>query len=141
MSDYFEKAAILWDSDPNRLVMAKSIADAMLNRLKPDGSELVLDYGTGTGNIALQISPSVRRIIAVDSAQNMLAKLREKLEAEKISSIEPREWSVGQDIQLLPQFDIITIFHDSSSYPGYRTCCISFLLTPPSGWKDCGCGS
>lgn len=87
--------------------MAKTIADAMIRTLQPDGTEVVLDYGTGTGLIALQLRPHVQRIVAVDSAKNMLAFLHQKLATEGITSVEPREWSVGKETRDLPRFDII----------------------------------
>lgn len=107
MSGYFEKAAVVWDKDPGRVQMAQTIADAMINALKPVGNEIVMDYGTGTGNIALRIVPHVYRIIAVDSSKGMLDVLQEKLSRDRISTIEIREWSIGKDPELLPRFDII----------------------------------
>ncbi len=107
MSEYFEKAAIVWDNDPNRLHMTKTIADAMIRLARLKRTDIVLDYGTGTGNIALNLYPHVKKIIAVDSARNMLAMLAGKLEKEGITSIEPREWSIGQDTADLPRFDRI----------------------------------
>ena len=107
MTGYFEKAAVIWDNDPGRVQMAQTIADAMITTLKPKGNELVMDYGTGTGNIALRIIPHVHRIIAVDSSKGMLDVLQEKLSRDRISTVEIREWSIGQDPALLPRFDII----------------------------------
>jgi ubiquinone/menaquinone biosynthesis C-methylase UbiE len=107
MAGYFEKAAVVWDKDPGRVQMARTIADAMINALNPDGNELVMDYGTGTGNIALRILPHVKRIIAVDSSKGMLDVLQEKLSASGMTAIEPREWSIGQDTSHLPRFDVI----------------------------------
>jgi ubiquinone/menaquinone biosynthesis C-methylase UbiE len=79
----------------------------MITALKPKGNELVMDYGTGTGNIALRMLPHVHRIIAVDSSKGMLDVLKEKLSRDRISAVEIREWSVGQDPALLPHFNII----------------------------------
>jgi ubiquinone/menaquinone biosynthesis C-methylase UbiE len=107
MTGYFETAAVVWDKDPGRVQMAHTIADAMITALRPNGKELVMDYGCGTGNIALQILPHVHRIIAVDSSRGMLDKLKEKLTHDHISDVEIREWSIGQDPALLPRFDII----------------------------------
>jgi len=107
MTGYFEKAAVVWDNDPGRVQMAQTIADAMITALKPNGNEMVMDYGTGTGNIALRIVPHVHRIIAVDSSKGMLDMLQEKLSHDRISTVEIREWSIGQDPALLPLFDII----------------------------------
>jgi SAM-dependent methyltransferase len=66
-----------------------------------------MDYGSGTGNVALWILPQVRRIFAVDSSRGMLDMLKEKLTQDRISTVEIREWSIGQDPALLPRFDII----------------------------------
>jgi ubiquinone/menaquinone biosynthesis C-methylase UbiE len=107
MTSYFEKAAVVWDKDPGRVQMAQTIADAMITALKPKGKELVMDYGTGTGNIALRIVPHVHRIIAVDSSRGMLDMLQEKLSHDRITTVEIREWCIGQDPALLPRFDII----------------------------------
>jgi ubiquinone/menaquinone biosynthesis C-methylase UbiE len=107
MTGYFEKAAVIWDKDPGRVQMAHTIADAMITALNPNGTELVMDYGTGTGNIALRIVPHVHRIIAVDSSKGMLDMLQEKLSQDRITTVEIREWSIGQDPALLPLFDII----------------------------------
>ena len=119
MSEYFEKAAIVWDNDPNRLHMTKTIADAMIRLACPKCTDIVLDYGTGTGNIALNLYPHVKKIIAVDSARNMLAMLAGKLEKESISSIEPREWSIGQDTADLPRFDRDRVFDDPAPCQRY----------------------
>jgi ubiquinone/menaquinone biosynthesis C-methylase UbiE len=107
MTGYFEKAAVVWDKDPGRVQMAQTIADAMITALNPKGTELVMDYGSGTGNIALRIVPHVHRIIAVDSSKGMLDMLTKKLTHDRISTVEIREWSIGQDPALLPRFDII----------------------------------
>ena len=107
MTGYFEKAAVVWDKDPGRVQMAQTIADAMITALKPQGNELVMDYGTGTGNIALRMTPHVQRIIAVDSSKGMLDVLQEKLSRAGITTVEIREWSIGQDVALLPRFDMI----------------------------------
>ncbi|MDO9034297.1 MAG: methyltransferase domain-containing protein [Methanoregula sp.] len=125
MTDFFNKAAVLWDKDPGRVQMAKTIADAMINALQPDGTERVMDYGTGTGNIALRIAPHAGRIIAVDSAKGMLEVLKEKLVTDGIINIEPREWSVGQDTAELEVFDMIvssmTLHHVSDIAAAART--------------------
>jgi ubiquinone/menaquinone biosynthesis C-methylase UbiE len=125
MTDFFEKAAVVWDKDPGRVQMAKTIADAMINALNPQGTELVMDYGTGTGNIALGIASHVRRIIAVDSAKGMLEVLKEKLVTDGITTIEPREWSIGQDTADLPVFDLIvssmTLHHVRDTAAAART--------------------
>jgi len=125
MTGYFDKKAVIWDKDPGRVEMAQTIADAMINALHPNGTELVMDYGTGTGNIAFRIAPHVKKIIAVDSAPGMLEVLNQKLKTGGISTIEAREWSIGKDIADLPVFDAIvssmTMHHIRDTAAAART--------------------
>jgi ubiquinone/menaquinone biosynthesis C-methylase UbiE len=107
MTNRFDEAALQWDEVPRRLHMAKTIGDAMIQHLNLANHQIVMDYGTGTGLIALNLRLQVGKIIAVDSSPGMLAVLTKKLHQVQITMIEPREWSVGQDAGNLGQFDII----------------------------------
>jgi hypothetical protein len=62
MSEDFEKALMMWDKEPGRLTMTHNIAQAMLNRTSPQGNEVLLDYGTGTGLIAWNFTLSSKRL-------------------------------------------------------------------------------
>jgi tRNA (cmo5U34)-methyltransferase len=109
MSEDFQKKLMRWDKEPDRLSMTHKIAQAMLNRTSPQGTEVLLDYGTGTGLIALEFRNSVKKIVAVDSSKDTLTFFQKKLNAESITTIEPLEWSIGNDLQKLPRFDIIIV--------------------------------
>jgi len=109
MPEDFEKKLLSWDNDPARLSLTKKIAQAMLNKTAPKGDEDLLDYGTGTGLIALEFRPHVKKIVAVNSSEDMLAFLRKKLAAAAITTIVPLAWSIGDDLQELPRFDIIIV--------------------------------
>lgn len=109
MSEDFQKKLMRWDKDPGRLDMTHKIAQAMLNRTSPQGTEVLLDYGTGTGLIALEFYHSVKKIVAVDSSKDVITFLQKKLNAESITTIEPLEWSIGSDPSQLPKFDIIIV--------------------------------
>lgn len=108
MSEFFEKRAIVWDQDPRRVLMSETIGKAMVHRLNPEKTDILLDYGTGTGAIALQFAEFVRKIIAVDSAEAMLDVLKKKIADEKNTNIEPRHWSIEDDTAILPEVDLIT---------------------------------
>ena len=134
MSKYFEQKAIEWDNDPNRVQMARTIADTMIRILQPAGTETVMDYGTGTGLIALHIRQYVTRIVAVDSAQNMLAVLGQKLAEGGITSVEPRAWNIEMEAGDLPRFDIIvssmTLHHVLNTGSAAR---VFYSLLKPNG--------
>jgi len=85
----FDSAAKTWDLNDTRTRMSTGIADAMVAVLGLTGSETVLDYGTGTGIVALRIRPLVRQVIAADSSRGMLDVL------------EAREYSPTRDFKLL----------------------------------------
>ena len=109
MSEDFQKKLMMWDKEPGRLEMTHKIAQAMLNRTSPRGTDVLLDYGTGTGLIALEFRNSVKKIVAVDSSKDTLTFLQKKLNADSITTIEPLEWSIGSDPSQLPRFDIIIV--------------------------------
>lgn len=134
MSQYFEQAAITWDNDPGRQNMATAISTAMIQTLNPDGSELVLDYGAGTGLISLKLYSSVKKILAADTAENMRLALEKKLKDEGITTIETTDWNIGQDTGLLPRFDIIicsmTLHHIADTGEAAR---VFYSLLKPGG--------
>jgi ubiquinone/menaquinone biosynthesis C-methylase UbiE len=83
----FDSAAKTWDLNDTRTRMSTGIADAMVAVLDFTGGETVLDYGTGTGIVALRIRPLVRQVIAADSSRGMLDVLEEKLQASGTTSV------------------------------------------------------
>ena len=76
----------------------------------------------------------MRGIIAVDSAIGMLEVLKEKLRSAGITTIEPREWSVGLNTAALPAFNLIvssmTLHHVKDTSIAART---FFELLLPGG--------
>ena len=83
----FDAAAKTWDLNDARTRMSTAIADAMIGVLRLSGSEVLLDYGTGTGTVALRMQPLVRQVIAADSSRGMLDVLEEKLKASSTTNV------------------------------------------------------
>ena len=83
----FDTAAKTWDLNEARVRMGTSIADAMVAVLALSGTETVLDYGTGTGIVALRIQPLVRQVIAADSSRGMLDVLDNKVKASGTANV------------------------------------------------------
>ena len=83
----FDTAAKTWDLNDARTRMSTGIADAMIAVLGLTGSETVLDYGTGTGTVALRLQPLARQVIAADSSRGMLDVLEEKLKASGATNV------------------------------------------------------
>jgi cyclopropane fatty-acyl-phospholipid synthase-like methyltransferase len=83
----FDSAARTWDTNDARTRASLAIADAMIAQLQFSGTETILDYGTGTGTIALRLQPFVRQVIAADSSRGMLEVLSEKLKTSGIANV------------------------------------------------------
>ncbi len=121
----FDEQAAQWDENPMRVQAASGIADAMIAHLHLRGDQTLMDFGTGTGLIALKLQPHVAKIVAVDSSHGMLTVLNRKLRESKITAIETREWSVGQDTNSFPPFDVIvsslTLHHVKDTHAVAKT--------------------
>jgi len=59
--------------------MALGVADAMAEYLQLGGHEVLLDYGTGTGVVALRLAPLAKEVICADSSRGMLDVLDGKI--------------------------------------------------------------
>lgn len=107
MNNHFDQAAALWDQDEQKVRMAESIAGVMIRNLNLKPDQVVMDYGTGTGLIALKLRPHVRQVLAVDTSQGMLDKLKEKLARMKIVNVEVLKASVEDGNDHFPAVDVI----------------------------------
>lgn len=86
----FDTAAKTWDADEARKQMSLAIAEAAVESLGLTGKETALDYGTGTGALALLLHSRVHQVVAADSSPGMLAVLNGKIAAagaENISTL------------------------------------------------------
>jgi ubiquinone/menaquinone biosynthesis C-methylase UbiE len=61
---------------------------AELLRLGIGKESTVVDLGAGTGQFALEAASAVKRVVAVDVSEVMLGRLREKLEASRVTNVE-----------------------------------------------------
>ncbi len=85
----FDERAAEWDANPVRRDMTLALADAIMARLALQGQETLLDYGAGTGILALKLRPRVGRVIAADSSRGMLDVLAAKVAGLGVPGIEP----------------------------------------------------
>lgn len=81
--------------------------DRTLTYLSPDDE--VLEVGCGTGSTALELAPHVKRIVATDISDGMLAKAREKAAEQGINTVE----FVQSDAADAPSgpFDVVAAFN------------------------------
>jgi 2-polyprenyl-3-methyl-5-hydroxy-6-metoxy-1,4-benzoquinol methylase len=74
-------------------------------------SDLVLDYGCGTGKISIEISPDVKKIIAIDLSSGMLEIAGQKAAAAGIQNISFSHSTLADPSLNEGMFDIILLFN------------------------------
>ena len=84
----FDDAAADWEEKPQRVALARKVAEAIRQAIPLARTMQVLEYGCGTGMVSRSLSPHVAKIMAVDTSPRMLEVLRRKAGEEKIGNIE-----------------------------------------------------
>jgi len=103
----FDAKAATWDADPRRRRLSMAIGRAMRQALHPSPAHSVLDYGSGTGLIALQFQARVRQVTAADTSAGMLRVLGGKLRRSGIRNVLRRRWNAETDPLLPDRYDLI----------------------------------
>ena len=107
MEHHFNHRAESFDSPKNQ-----SLADLVNAEIKQQVSELstksILDFGGGTGLIALPLAKQAKSVTLVDIAERMLEQARIKVEKQKLKNLH----LIQQDLVLKPleqTFDLIIV--------------------------------
>lgn len=114
--DYFNEKSKIYESDNKRVDNVKNITDGIIQKDILKKSDIILDFGSGTGLLTQQISPFVNKIIANDISASMNQKLKEKIDNKKFDcAIDILPDSIHKENDLLESLDGIissmTIHH------------------------------
>ena len=107
MNNRFDQEASQWDQQEPRVKMAVAIAEAMSRSLRLGLDQDLLDFGTGTGLIALRLQPHVRKVFAFDTSAGMLRALGDKISRNRITNVELVQGMPSETMPKLPAVDII----------------------------------
>ena len=107
MASRFDEAAAQWDSNPGRVDVARAVGEAIGRTIPFEPGWRGLDYGAGTGLLTLNLQPRVASMVVLDSSTGTLEKLRQKLAAAAISSVQTRHWDLEAKPFPEPGFDLV----------------------------------
>lgn len=83
----FDSAAKTWDEIPARAELAAAVAKAILQAVPVATDTDVLDYGCGTGLVALNLQPYVRSIVGADTSRGMIDVLEGKISEGSLDNV------------------------------------------------------
>ena len=107
MTSSFDARAQTWDDDPRRRKLAESIFAALEQAVPLRAEWTALDYGAGTGLLALALAARVRRVLAVDSSAGMLAVLADKARAGGCANVAGLRADFATDALPAGPFDLV----------------------------------
>ncbi len=103
----FESVASSWDQNPTRLKIASDVAAAIKREVVLSPQMDVLDYGCGTGLVALQLRPHVHSVTGADSSPAMLEVLSRKVAAQKLANVQTQFVDFERGAHATGQYDLI----------------------------------
>jgi ubiquinone/menaquinone biosynthesis C-methylase UbiE len=103
----FETVAARWDSNPGRVKIAHDVAAAILREVKLSPDMDVLDYGCGTGLLAMQLQPHVKSVCGADSSPAMLDVLKDKIATLKPGNVSTQFVDFEHGAHATGQYDLI----------------------------------
>lgn len=105
----FDKEANSWDDDPLRVKLANDIFTCISQAVVLLPGMDILDFGCGTGLVALQFQPHVRSITGIDSSVGMLEVFKKKVAEKKLKGIVAHHVDFDQGNILKGQYHLIII--------------------------------
>ncbi len=78
MRKHWDRHAAAWETHLPSTDLFSELLDAVMSAVTPASDDVAVDLGAGTGFLALQLAPHVRRVLAVDNSEEMLRRLRAK---------------------------------------------------------------
>ena len=93
----FDQVATQWDNNPVRRAMGDAVYAAIRATISFAPEHVVLEYGCGTAAFGLRVAPEVRRVIAADSSEGMLAVVRQKIAAGLANNVDVLPLDFGKD--------------------------------------------
>lgn len=85
--DMFDKLADNWDDNPRMIERSSTFVTHIRRNVPLSKHVRALDFGCGTGQVGIRLSPEVRSIAMVDNSEGMLTVLRKKIARAGINNL------------------------------------------------------
>jgi phosphatidylethanolamine/phosphatidyl-N-methylethanolamine N-methyltransferase len=93
--------------------------ESAIRNLNVQPNETILEVGVGTG-LALPMYPRHCRIVGIDLSEGMLAKAKERAEAQRLTHVELRRMDAGAMEFADDTFDTVVAAYVVTAVPDYR---------------------
>lgn len=101
----FDKKAATWDENPTRVKLAEDVVQAIKQQVALQPDMEVLDFGCGTGLLAMSVLASVKSVTGMDTSQGMLDVLEAKAKRQGCSNV--HTWHLNPGNPLRGSYDLI----------------------------------
>jgi ubiquinone/menaquinone biosynthesis C-methylase UbiE len=129
----FDEKAKTWDSDPEKAVRARTVADAIAKEVPITPGFSAFEYGCGTGLVSFFLGPSLSRIVMADSSKGMLEVLRRKIAGGNVKNMHPVELDLTRMEAPSEKFNLIYTLLTLHHVPDINRLLVTFysMLTSP----------
>jgi SAM-dependent methyltransferase len=103
----FDQAAPTWEAEERRVLLARGVTEAIAKRCALPAELDVLDFGCGTGLVALGLRPLVRSVTGVDTSRGMLDVFERKLVERGIEGVRALHLLPDAPLSLPERFDLV----------------------------------
>lgn len=131
----FDKEAASWDENPARVKLANDITHAISEQIALTPEMDAMDFGCGTGLLALRLQPLVRSITGVDSSRGMLDIFNAKIAKMELNKVKTLLIDLDKGDVLTGNYDLVlsnmTLHHIKEIEPLFTQ---FYKVTAPGGY-------
>ena len=114
--DFWDKSAENYDKTEERFEhIHRTAREKAKKHLK--NSDVVLDYGCGTGTVACEFADSVREIHAIDISTGMIEIAKEKADAGNVENVDFLPADIFDERYKKESFDVVLAFNMLHTVP------------------------
>lgn len=130
----FDAKAATWDQDPQKVLRAMTVAQAIAEAVPLPGRR-VLEYGCGTGLLGFALQPLVGEVTLADTSEGMLEVLKGKIAALGAGNMKPLRLDLLADGPGLETFDLVCSLMTLHHIPDTQGILQAFhRVLAPGGW-------